>query len=131
MTAGGRVNGRRKFAFELRHRTTLRRINLGHRSQQRPGVWMLRRAEHLEHGATLDDAPQVHHCNLVRDVFNDRNVVGDEQVRQAKIALQGLEQVENLGLDRHIQRTRGLVAHQQPRPDRQRAGDGDALPLAS
>ena len=45
--------------------------------------------------------------------------------------LQVLEQVDDLGLDRDVERRDGLVGHQELGVERQRAGDADALALAA
>ena len=50
----------------------------------------------LEHGrarADLDDAPEIHDADLVRDALNDRHVMTDEQIRQAKFRLQVLDPI--------------------------------------
>ena len=60
---------------------------------------------------------------------HDLQVVGDKQHRQAKIRLQVHEQVQDLRLDRDIQRRGRLVQHQKPGVQRQGAGDGHALGL--
>ena len=43
------------------------------------------------------------------------HVVGDEQKREAVGGLQGAQQVENLGLDGHVEGRHRLVAHHQAR----------------
>ena len=58
-------------------------------------------------------------------------VVGDEEVGQAKPRLQIAQQVEDLGADRDIERGDRLVQHHQPGREDQRTGDGDALALAA
>jgi hypothetical protein len=55
--------------------------------------------------------------------------VRDEQVGQAVFALQPPQQVHDLRAHTHIQSRNRLVEDQQPGPQRQRAGDVDALPL--
>ena len=57
--------------------------------------------------------------------------MADEQHSQLELILQILEQVEDLCLDRDIQRRRGFIADQQARPGGQGAGDRDALALAT
>src|SRR5262245_770820 len=47
------------------------------------------------------------------------------------LALQLYQEVEDLRLDRHVERADRLVAHDQRRAERQRAGDTDALALAA
>ena len=64
----------------------------------------------------LDDAAEVHHRDAVRDLVDHREVVGDEDVRQLELALQVLQQVEDLRLDRDVERRHGLVADDQLRP---------------
>ena len=56
-------------------------------------------------------------------------VVGDEEVRQAELVLELLEQVHDLGLDRHVQSRDRLVQHDHPRVQRERTRDADSLTL--
>ena len=79
----------------------------------------------------LDDLAQVHHRDPVGDVADHRQVVGDEEVRQAESLLELLEQVHDLRLDAHVERRDRLVAHDELRVQRERAGDADALALAA
>ena len=58
-------------------------------------------------------------------------VVRDEEEREAQLALQVLEQVDDLRLDRHVQRGDRLVGDDQLRLQGERAGDADALALAA
>ena len=55
----------------------------------------------------------------------------DEDVRQTELALKPSEKVEHLSLDGHVERGNRLVAHEQLRFERERAGDVDALALAA
>ena len=79
----------------------------------------------------LDDPPEVHHGDPVADVADDAQVVGDEQVGQPELALQPLEQVDDLGLDRHVERADRLVGDDQVGLQRERTRDADALALAA
>ena len=79
----------------------------------------------------LGDPAQVHHRDPVADVLDDAHVVGDEQVGQPELALELLEQVEDLGLDRDVERGDRLVADDEVRLEHERAGDPDALALAA
>ena len=65
------------------------------------------------------------------DLADDGEVVGDEQVGDAEVALQLDEQLEDLGLHGDVERRDRLVADDELGLDRQRAGDGDALALAA
>ena len=79
----------------------------------------------------LDDAAEVHHAHAGRDVRDHREVVRDEEVGEPVLALQVLHEVEDLRLHRHVERARGLVAHEELGIRGERAGDRDALPLAA
>ena len=58
----------------------------------------------------LDDLAEVHHRDPVGDVLHDAEVVRDEQVGQAELGLQVLQQVDDLRLDRDVERADRLVA---------------------
>ena len=74
---------------------------------------------------------EVHDHDPVGDVADDVQVVRDEDVGQPEVALEVLEQVEDLRLHGDVERRDRLVADDQLRVDRERAGDADALPLAA
>ena len=79
----------------------------------------------------LHDLAEVHDRDPVGDVPDDCEVVRDEEVREAELALQLLEQVDDLRLDRDVERRHRLVADDEVRVERERAGDADALALAA
>ena len=79
----------------------------------------------------LDQLSEVHDADPVAHVLDDAEVVGDEQVAQPELLLQVGEQVQHLGLDRHVERRDGLVGDHQLRLQGQRPGDADALALAA
>ena len=62
-------------------------------------------------------------------MLHDAQVVRDEQVGQAELLLQVLQQVDDLGLDGDVQRGYSLVADHQLRAQDQGAGDADPLAL--
>src|SRR6266849_6995607 len=68
------------------------------RREQRAGVGMARPPVQLPARSDLDDLAQVHDRYSIRDVFDDREVVGDEQIGQVELRLQPLEQVDDLRL---------------------------------
>ena len=76
---------------------------------------MLRVVEDLLLVALLDDPARVHDQNPVGDVRDDAEVVGDENDSRPELSLQVLDQLENLSLDRHVERGRRLVGDQQVR----------------
>src|SRR5882724_10528863 len=57
--------------------------------------------------------------------------MGDEQKREPEFLLQVLQQIDDLGLDRDVERRDRLVADDQFRLDRERPRNPDALTLAA
>ena len=111
-------------------RLTLR-IGHRHRQQQRLGVGMQRLREQRALVGVFDDAAEIHHRDAVADVLDHREIVGDEQIGEPELALQVHQQIEHLRLDRDVERGHRLVADDQLRLQRERAGDADALALAA
>ena len=91
---------------------------------QRVGVELVARRQ-------LHHAAQIHHRDAVGDVFDDVQIMRDEQVRQPHALLQIVREVDHLRLNRHIQRGDRLVADDELRLDGERAGNADALALAA
>ena len=54
-------------------------------------------------GALLDDPARVHDREPVGDLDEHREVVRDEQHREAELALEALQQLEHLRLDHHVE----------------------------
>ena len=79
----------------------------------------------------LHDVAQVHDRDTAGDVFDDGEVVRDEQVRKAQLALQVFKHVDDLRLDGHVQRGNRLVADDELGVRGERAGDADALALTA
>ena len=94
-------------------------------------VGMARVLEERPRVGDLDDLAEVHHGDAVAHVAHDREVVRDEDVGEAELALQIGEQVEDLRLDRDVERRDRLVADDELRPQREGARDADALSLAA
>jgi hypothetical protein len=44
----------------------------------------------------FDDFSKIHHGNPVADVFHDRKIMGDEEVREAEVLLEFDEEIEDL-----------------------------------
>src|SRR5919108_758423 len=105
------------------------RVGHGDGGEERLGVLVLRVRVHLLGRADLDELALVHHRDLVAHRADDCEVVRDEEVREPEVALQVLEQVEDLGLDGDVEGRHRLVADDQLRVERERARDPDALPL--
>ena len=101
------------------------------RGQERPRVGMGGPAEQVVGAGDLHDAAEIHHRDAVRDVTHDREIVRDEEVGEAELGLQVLEQVDDLRLDRDVERGDRLVADEKARPKGKRPRDADALALTA
>ena len=62
---------------------------------------------------------------------DDGQIVRDEEVGEVEVALERLHQVHDLSLDGDVERGDGLVADDEVRVERERAGEADALALAA
>ena len=128
----GRADGARDVALQ-QDAFLLQTLRIGRRDgrEKRDRVGMARIAEGRFGVRELDDVPEVHHADPVGNVPDDRKVVRDEHIGQFFLLFQFLEQVDNLGLDRHVKRRNALVADDELRHDRQRPRDADTLSLTA
>jgi len=78
----------------------------------------------------LRERSQVHDTNAVADVLHDGQVVGDEQVGQPQLLLEVVEEIQDLALDRDIERRDRFVEDHEFRVEGEGTGDADALALA-
>lgn len=112
-------------------RPTLRRIGYRDRVDQGAGVGLTRCSEHGVDGTRLDDGARLQHYHPVGDLMHHRQVVADEQAREPQVVLDLGEQCQDVGLHRHVECTGGFVGDEQSRPQCQRAGQRDPLPLST
>ena len=106
-------------------------VEPGDRPQQRLGVGHADVGEQPGRRRLLDDLPGVHDGHLVRPPGHDAEVVGDQDHRHVALALLAGQQVEDLGLDGHVEGGGGLVGEQELGPAGQRHGDHDPLAHAA
>ena len=104
-------------------------VRMGHRTDQRLGVWMQGKRPERLRGPGLHHDAEVHDGDDVGDVPHDREVVRDQQQAEGEPARQVDEQVRHLRLRGRVERRQGLVEDQNGRLGRQRPSDGDPLPL--
>ena len=109
----------------------LRRLLDRDRRQERLGVRVRRPVVDVLLRADLDDLAEIHHRDAVGDVPDEREVVRDEQIGEAEVALQRLEEVDDLRADRHVERRDGLVEDDHLRVEGERARESDPLALAA
>ena len=107
------------------------RGRLRHRVEQALGVGVAREREQRVDRRLLHDLARVHHDDAVADLRDDAEVMRDEQHGHPEVALQLAEQLEDLGLDRDVERGGGLVGDQQLRLVRQRHRDHRPLAHAT
>ena len=74
------------------------------RGEQRLRVWMARVGEELALVRIFHDASEVHHRHACGDVLYDREIVCDENVRQAEPPLEIGQEIDDLRLDRDVER---------------------------
>src|SRR5262249_15120480 len=86
-----------------------------HGRHQRLSVRMKRCGVEVACGRNLNDLAEIHHRYARADVLDDREVVRNEDVGQAELLLQLLKQVDDLRLDRHVERRYRLVADDELR----------------
>jgi hypothetical protein len=103
--------------------------DFGSRFEQRLGVGVLGGLGDLFGGAGLDDATALHDGDAGTEVAHDRHGVGDEEVGESEVALQLLEQVDDLSADADVEGGDGFVGHDELGTQGEGAGDADALAL--
>lgn len=79
--------------------------------------------------AEFDEAAPAHDRDPVAEVADHSDIVADEEIREPLALLEVLEQIDDLGLDRHVKSAGRLVTDNERRPERQGARDGDPLTL--
>src|SRR5215207_10309249 len=79
-------------------------LELGHRLHKCRGIRMTRRRVDRRRRSALDDAAEIHHRDAVAEMPDDAEVVRDEEHREIELAAQAQEQVDDLRLDRNVER---------------------------
>ena len=73
---------------------------------------MLRRRQYGFSRADFNDLPSMNYGNAVGQIFNDAEIMRDEETGNVTFALQILEQIQNLRLHRHVKRRGRFVANE-------------------
>ncbi len=98
----------------------------------RPEVYgWIRLPQQVAHGRLLGDATRVQHDRPLAQLPDHAQVVGDEQQRHAPVADQRPQQLQDLRLDRDVERGRRLVRDEQRRLAGERHRDHHALAHAA
>ncbi len=99
--------------------------------EQAARVGVLRALGDLLGLADFHNLAAIHHSDARRKIAHDRHGVRDEQIRQAEVALQLGEQVDDLRADADVEGGDRFVGHDEFGTQREGAGDADALALSS
>ena len=94
-------------------------------------IGVLRIGEHLLRPIVLLHLAVFHYIDVLREGTHDREVVGDHDHRHAVAGLEILDELQDLGLNRHVQRRRRFVGDEQIGAVGKRHGDHHALALAA
>src|SRR5260221_2799574 len=129
--AGRRIERRGEFALQHDALALLAEIDTRRRGEQGLRVRVERALEDRLLRYLLGRPAEIHDEKIIGDVADDAEIVRDEEVGQAELVLQVVEQVEHLGLDRDVEGGDRLVGDHQLGPQHERARDGDALALAA
>ena len=84
--------------------TPLLRMDRRHGREQRQRVGMQRCGIQGFGRGSLDNPTEIHHSHIVGYVFHDGEIVRDEQVREAELCTKFNQQIDNLSLNRNIER---------------------------
>ena len=105
----------------------LLRVKVRHSRKERPGIRMGRPIENILAGPHFHNASCIHHADPVRHVGHHAQIVGDEDHRKIPFPLHIVDQLQDPGLDGHIQCCCRLITDQDLRVAGQSDGDDDPL----
>ena len=106
-------------------------VEAGAGGEEAVGVRVQGRGEHIHDRACLDQVAAVHDAYVVGDLGDDAEVVRDEEDGGALLAPEGVELVEDLGLDGDVEGGGGFVGDDEVGPEDGGDGDHDALAHAA
>src|ERR1051326_6605127 len=126
-TAARRIDRARHVT--LQHHALAFASRIGRRRHQSPGIGMAPFLVELGRRRNFDDFAEIHDRDAVADMLDHAQIVRNEQISQSELALQVEQHVENLHLDRNVQRRDRFIGHDETRVDRECPRDADALAL--
>ncbi len=85
----------------------------------------------LLHRCKFHETSEVHDADLVADMTDHREIMADKQIGIAVLALEILENIDHLCLNRDIQSRDRLITHNKFRMCHQCTGDADTLSLST
>src|SRR4051812_12657060 len=105
------------------------RIRRQARREQGLRVWMRGICKQRARGALFDDISQVKDEHAIGDELHRLQVVADEDDGDAGLTPDFIQELQDAGAHREVERARGLVEHDELRLGGERARDGYALKL--
>src|SRR5512137_693456 len=102
-------------------------IGAGDGGQKPAGVGVQRGVKEIEGRRLLHDPARVHDGDAPGDLGHHTEIVGDEEDGGVELFFQRRHELDDLGLDAHIQRRGGLVGQKERWPAGERHGDHDPL----
>src|SRR3990170_258941 len=108
-----------------------RLVQTRHRLEESQRVGVTRLVVKLERRGRLHDLPGVHHVHPIRVARDDAQVVGDDDHGGAQLSGEAGQQLQDLGLDRHVEGGRGFVGQEELGVAGERHRDHDALAHAA
>lgn len=90
--------------------------------------WM---GEYIADRSDFRELSEIHHGHAVGNVADRRDIMGDEEVGQASLPLKLHESVQDLCLDRDVERTRRFVEYDNLGLNDQGASEGNPLPTTA
>ena len=121
----GRIGRARPLTGQKHRLHHLTGVGFRNRRHQVFGVGMLRRIIQFLGRCYLNDLAQVHHRNPVAGISDFREIVGDEQVSPVELHLKVGEEIDDLRLDRDVERRNRLIADDELRMQYQSPCDSD------
>jgi len=103
----GQVRG--DLAFEYLPVRPVGGLNFRDGRHQGDGIGMKGVVKKLINGRLLDDSAHIHHRHNVAGKLDYRKVMSDKKIRQGKLLLKVFEEVQDLGLNRDIERADGFI----------------------
>ena len=106
-------------------------VAAGHGGQQRLGVGMAGVGKEFFNRGTFHDAAGIHDQHAVAMLGNDAQVVRDEQRGSAQVLVQAAQQVQDLLLHSHIERSGRFIGNDEFRAAGKCHGNDHALAHAA
>ena len=88
-------------------------IQAGNGSEKPFGVWVQGIVVEIFNRGILDDRPRIHDGHVIANLGDNAKIVGDKHHGRSKLFTKRLHEFQDLGLNGHIQCSRGFVGNKQ------------------